>query len=120
MKALPLSDRILFAVSSQRHSARSLARLYRQDVQTIYKVLAGLENQGLVQRDEAQAAAVFELAEDAKVEYRPGRLIVELDGDDPRTDSGGEDDGRCTAVTTRGTRCKMRVLADGLCSHHAP
>lgn len=116
MTALPLSDRILIAVSSQRHTARSLARLFRRDVQSVHKVLGGLEEQELVARDSDAPASVFELAENVEVDYRPGKILVDKDGTDPRTN--GEDDGRCTAVTTRGTRCKMPAVANGRCQHH--
>lgn len=117
-EALPLSDRILLTVAHQRHTARSLARLFRRDVQSVHKVLGGLEDQELVARDDDPAAAIFQLADDVQVEYRPGRILVTKDGTDPRTN--GEADGRCTAVTTRGTRCKMDAVDEGLCKRHGP
>lgn len=118
--SLPVGDRVLFAVSQNLHSVRSLVRELEIDQGILYKVLGRLEDLGLIRRREEKGGAVFHLAEAVEVEYRPGRLRVQdADGDDPRTDDEGDGRGRCTATTTRGTRCKLDAIDNGLCQLHS-
>jgi hypothetical protein len=117
--SLRRGDRVLFAISQNLHSVRSLVRELEVDQGVLYKVLGRLEDLGLIQRSDDKGGAVFYLAEGVDVEYRPGRLRVsDADGRDPRTDGAGE--GRCTATTSHGTRCKLDATDEGLCMVHTP
>lgn len=118
MNPLPLSDRILLVLAREQHTARSLSQPFRTDIHSVRKVLNGLTALGLLDRLD-ENPTVFALAENADVEYRPGRVLVDLDGRDPRQDADGETE-RCTAVTTRGSRCKKEAVAGGLCQIHGP
>lgn len=119
MNPLPLSDRILLVLAREQRTARDLAQSFRKDIQSVRKVLGGLEDMGLLERIQTRGPSVFSVHEEADVEYRPGRVLVDLGGRDPRNGGGGEED-RCTAVTTRGTRCKKEAVAGGLCQIHGP
>lgn len=118
--SLPLSDRILFVVSRQSATVRGLSQLLCTDIETVRKTLWGLEEKGLVERADEGPPIVFCTAPHVAVEYRPSRIVV--------TTSGGArrasvlrlaTNGRCSAVTTRGTPCKLRAVAGGYCSYHA-
>lgn len=116
--ALPVGDRVLFAISQNLHSARSLVRELGVDQGIVYKVLGRLEELELICRRDEPGGDVFHLAEGVDVEYRPGRLrVTDAKGDDPR--QAGGPDTRCTATTTRGTRCKLDAVENGLCGLHA-
>lgn len=115
--ALPIGDRVLFAVSQKLHSVRSLVRELGVDQGILYKVVGSLEDLGLIQRLERKGPAVFALEHGVDVEYRPGRLRVQDgDGEDPRKRG---DEARCTATTARGTRCKLEAGDADLCGIHA-
>lgn len=127
---LPLSDRVLFALAHRRGTARALSQLLRTDLQTVHKTLGGLEDDGLVVREPGDGgAAVFRTAPGVEVAYRPGRVVVSRDGAhvgeaSPVVEVHAEPpaptaaDGRCRALTARGTRCKLDAVADGLCRFH--
>jgi hypothetical protein len=118
-EALAFSDRVLFALSRRRRTTRRLSRMFGRDIQSVYGVLEGLEDQGLVTRYDEDHPAVFELADGVDITYRPGRDASEVriagTGEDPRRDG---DPDRCTAVTTVGERCKKDAVSEGLCGIH--
>lgn len=121
-RALPFSDRVIFAVRARRRTARTLSRKFGKDVMDIYKVLEGLEDQGIVRRHDGEEPVVWGLADGVEVDYRPGRdtgeVRVQVDGEDPRKAAGDGDEGRCTAVTTQGKRCGNSATDGTLCWMH--
>lgn len=125
MKALPLSDRIVFVLTRQPATARGLSQFFRTDLQTIRKTLGGLEREGLVERADDTTPALYRTVDEIDVEYRPSRILIRRPGDgdpggEPEPAAGQAANGHCTAVTTRGHRCKLRAVAGGYCSYHAP
>lgn len=115
---LPLDDRILFACSRGARSAPELARKLKTDKPSVYSVLNRLVDLELLVVDEERTRlAMYETAGGVEVDYGPRGVDVTVDGGpDPRE----VDDGRCTATTTRGDRCK-RDAKDGsqYCGLHA-
>ncbi len=115
---LPLDDRILFACSRGARSATELARKLKTDKPSVYSVLNRLVELKLLVVDEARApVSMYETADAVEVDYGPRGIDVTVDGDpDPRE----ADDGRCTATTTRGSRCKRDATSDSAyCGLHA-
>lgn len=123
MKALPLSDRILFTLSRRSANVRTLSQLLRADLETVRKTVWGLEEKGLVVRADEGPPILFRIASDVSIEYRPSRVIVgrSASPDEERPERrGAATHARCGAVTTRGTPCKLRAVAGDYCSYHAP
>lgn len=75
-------------MASQRHAARSLARRFRQDIQNVCEALSGSRTRAW-SSGTTTGKAVFGLTREASVEYRPGHLVVDLNGTGPDTEEGG-------------------------------
>lgn len=119
---LPLSDRIALFVSRGARTARTLSVELGTDVATVHKTLGGLEEAGVVRRLPKTSPILWATRDDVEVEYRPGRVHIHSPKDDGPPDPAEQPDGtgeRCTAITSRGSRCKLKARTDGLCGHHA-
>lgn len=119
---LPLSDRIALFVSRGARTARTLSIELGADVATVHKTLGGLEEAGVVRRLPRTSPILWSTHEEVEVEYRPGRVHIHSLKEDEPPDLAEEPDGkgeRCTAITSRGSRCKLTARTDGLCGHHA-
>ncbi len=119
---LPLSDRIALFVSRGARTARTLSVELGADVATVHKTLGGLEEAGVVRRLPRTSPILWATHDDVEVEYRPGRVHIHAPPRDEPSDGdqdAGSPDKRCTAITSRGSRCKLTARTDGLCGHHA-
>lgn len=116
---LPLSHRILLFASRGPRTARLLSRKLGVDQQTVYKTLRGLDDLDLVE-GEGEHPTYWRTSEEVEVVYHPGRVDVFRDGVRAIVGEGVEDEDRCRAVTTRGSRCKLKAGESGFCRHHEP
>lgn len=120
VSVLPLQDRISLVLSQGARTARAVANDLRADIATVHRTLAGLEDAGILERLANSTPTLWTTAPGVEVEYRPGRIrVLAPSPTDPDDAVRNQDERpRCTAITSRGSRCKFPAKTNGRCGHH--